>query len=140
MYCMSLPEKNSVVQFSILLCLIDSFLFQSGKLLLPLGLVISFLLSWQAAFRVVKLIAILGRRTVKVGSYDDFFRTLWYYLLYQRVRVAYGSEFHFFCQCFTAKEGFPKYRFTQGRPPEAICIEESDPLILDAYSTHYKLQ
>jgi hypothetical protein len=33
----------------------------------------------------------------KVGSYDDFFRTLWYYLLYQRVRVAYGGEFHFFC-------------------------------------------
>ena len=35
--------------------------------------------------------------SIKVGSYDDFFRTLWYYQLYQRVRVAYGGEFHFFC-------------------------------------------
>jgi hypothetical protein len=34
---------------------------------------------------------------VKVGSYDDFFRTLWYYMLYQRVWVAYGSEFHYLC-------------------------------------------
>ena len=37
------------------------------------------------------------RLRLKVGSYDDFFRTLWYYMLYQRVRVAYGGEFHFFC-------------------------------------------